>query len=610
MSKDKTDQFIKKARKVHGDKFDYSLVEYTHSRKPVMISCSNPEHSPFSQTPYYHLRGRGCYKCNTEVTSGKRKAKLIDYAKKIDDLYDNRFDTSKVNALTRDEVVSVGCPIHGYFDIKVGNLLRGNGCKKCATYGDKTAKQWFIGKSLGVHGNKYNYDKVVYLNSHDKVTITCPVHGDWQQTPSSHMTGNGCKSCSMYGNLTQKEYWLSEVIKKHKDTYDYSGVEFITLEDKVDILCHKHGIFSQRASHHLRGNGCPSCHFETKRKGRLDFIEEAVGLYGDKYDYDELKYKNNHTKTTITCKLHGSFRQQPKKHLLGEGCPICSSSKSKAESDIHNWIESLGLKTLSSDRQLIKPLELDIIIPEKKVAIEYNGVYWHSEKFGKDKNYHLNKTSLCKEQGYRLIHIWEDDYNKNPERELSFIRHTLGCSETKTIYARKTTPKEVNKDEAKKFLDAYHIQGSVGASSFIGAYLENKLVSVTAFTYKDNKSYVELVRHVNHGDYNVVGSLGKATKYFSKLCDLDIISFCDLARFDGKSYEKAGFIVDKILPPDYKYVLGDKREHKFNWRKKNIKSKISDIYDDNLTEKEMMELADIPRIWDCGKIRYIYKKRN
>ena len=533
------------------------------------------------------------------------REQFISQAKAV---HGERYDYSKVVHEGNLTPVEIVCKLHGSFYQLPKSHKRGSGCPTCVSYENKTPKQWFLDKAKEVHGDTYDYSKVAMVDKTTPITVICRTHGEYQIQPVNHLTGATCRKCKDVERRLSTKDFIKQATVIHKGKFSYEKVNCDGGKSLVDIFCREHNdYYQQRADLHLRGCGCPICKVERTRMTTEGFIKKVTKVHNGKYNYSKVVYTDNRGYVDIICPKHSVFSQAADVHIQGGGCPECSRESSKAEREILSYVREIKEDVLASNRRVISPFELDISVPKDKLAIEYNGVVWHSEKFGKDSVYHLNKTERCNEKGYRLIHIWEDDFTENPERELEFIKHALGVNDSEKIYARKTTLKPLDKKVAKSFLDKHHIQGSVGASEFLGAYYEDKLISVTAFTYKQNKSYVELVRHVNHKDYQVLGSLGKATKHFSKECKLDIISFCDLARFDGNSYLKAGFVVDKKLKPDYKYVINNKREHKFNWRKAQIKKKLPEIYDESLTEKEMMELAGIPRIWDCGKLRLIYK---
>ena len=195
----------------------------------------------------------------------------------------------------------------------------------------------FIEKAIKVHGDKYDYSKVEYVNNHTKICIICNIHGEFWQMPYKHLEGFGCAKCSykIMGkkNILTTEQFIEKAIKVHGDKYDYSKVEYVNSETKVCIICKKHGEFWQTPHIHLRGGGCKQCADEKKcnkvYKGVLNstteqFIEKAIKVHGDKYDYSKVEYVNNKTKICIICPKHGEFWQKPSSHLSGNGCNLCA----------------------------------------------------------------------------------------------------------------------------------------------------------------------------------------------------------------------------------------------------------------------------------------------
>ncbi len=430
----------------------------------------------------------------------------------------------------------------------------------------------------------------------------------------SHIKGIGCKKCGIEQAAIKNKFsqikFIEKANKVHNNKYDYSKTKYKTMNTKIKIICKKHGVFKQRPADHLnQKQGCPKCRIGIAAKNKIktakkNFIKKANIIHDYKYDYSKTKYKNVRKTIIITCPEHGDFEQVPNHHLNGNGCQKCAANGlSKGEDELASYIESLGEKVIRSDRSIINPQELDIVLPDHKLAFEYNGLYWHSEANGKDRYYHKEKTDACTNAGYRLIHIFEDDWEKNKDKIKLFIKHLVGKNDSKRIYARKCTVKLIDNKVGRIFLDKHHIQGSGKGSIYFGLYDECKLVSVTAFTKgksnTKNKDMYELSRHATKGI--VIGALGKAVKHFQRLYNTAIYTFCDLSYFDGKSYEAAGFNKVGEIVPDYKYVVGSERQHKFLWRVKNIKEKLGL---EGGTEKEMMEEAGLPRIWDCGKVRY------
>ena len=193
-----TDEFIKKAREIHGDKYDYSKVEYKNYDTKVCIIC--PKHGEFWQTPYEHLVGHGCPKCAKEKQVSRLKSSTEDFIHRAKEVHGDRYDYSKVEYVNNHIKVCIICPEHGEFwQTPNVHINRGSGCPKCAVYKkgakSKLNKEEFIRRAKEVHGDKYDYSKVEYINSQTKVCIICPEHGEFWQTPSCHLKGQGCPKC-------------------------------------------------------------------------------------------------------------------------------------------------------------------------------------------------------------------------------------------------------------------------------------------------------------------------------------------------------------------------------------------------------------------------------
>jgi hypothetical protein len=212
---------------------------------------------------------------------------------------------------------------------------------------------------------------------------------------------------------------------------------------------------------------------------------------------------------------------------------------------------------------------------------------------------------MCEDVGYRLIHIWSDDFEKNKERELLFIKSVCGNVKDKPLYARKTTVKLVeDKESVNVFMDLNHIQGKSNATFNIGLFVNDEMVGVGAFISRGENGF-ELIRYC--AKRKIIGGLGKITKWMAKNVCNRIFTFCDNSRFNGASYEHAGYYHTSDLKPDYKYIVDNVRRHKFGFRRVNIERNYPEFYSNELTEKQMMLDAGICRIYDCGKKRFEYK---
>ncbi len=486
----------------------------------------------------------------------------------------------------------------------------------------KTTEE-FIADARRVHGDKYNYSKVEYVTKRTKVIITCPIHGDFLQLPSNHLSGHGCPECGRLLveqqnklNATSTQDFVAKAKNIHGDKYNYSKVGYINAHTKVCIICPEHGEFWQQPNNHLTGKGCPDCsmmkHKLERTKHISDFIKEATEVHQGKYDYSKVEYKNTHAKVCIICPEHGEFWQTPEHHLLGYGCSKCSHLQSKPELEIIDYLKQYlkPEQIIERDREVLEGREIDILLPDFHVGIEYNGLYWHSYKMKQDINYHRDKMRLANHKGYRLIQIFEDEWIERKEVVLNKLRHVVnGDVGNPTIGARKTVISKINREIAKAFLEQYHIQGYVGSSVYLGAYYRDELVGVMTFTEEQSKMW-NLTRFTTKTDYKLPGLANKMFKYFLKNYEhKEIKSFLDLRwnqpLGDSTVYNKLGFELVKMTNPDYRYVVGNERLHKFGFRKDKLHRKYGLPL--SMTEREMCNELGFERIYDCGLAKYVYK---
>lgn len=278
-----TSEFIHKARAVHGDKYDYSKVEYVNYRTRLLIIC--PKHGEFWQRPYIHLQGKGCTKCGRErigIASSKSKEQFLQEARRV---HGDKYDYSKVKYINYQTKVTIICPIHGEFTQTPTGHLQGNGCPKCAN--DRTSLRMtteeFIQKAKAIHGNKYDYSKVEYTHNNVEVCIVCPEHGEFLQKPRLHLSGCGCPICTGKKKMRTIDF-IKRAKQIHGDKYDYSKAEYKGHAKEVCIICPEHGEFRQIASNHLRGAGCPKCGFIISGSNQRIWTKEACYELAKQYD--------------------------------------------------------------------------------------------------------------------------------------------------------------------------------------------------------------------------------------------------------------------------------------------------------------------------------------
>jgi len=319
-----SEEFIEKSKKIHGDKYDYSLVNFIDKYIKVKIIC--PDHGIFEKTPYEHLKNIGCKKCKYITSHGNNKLTTEIFIERANKIHNNEYDYSLIEYNNYETKIKIICPNHGIFEQSPASHLKGHKCSKCSGKMKYTTDE-FIENSEKIHGKKYDYSLVEYKNKNEKVKIICLIHGIFEQSPSSHCIGDGCPSCSNKFGLSKEEFIKRSNIK-HKHKYDYSLTEYKNVTSKVKIICSKHGIFEQVADSHMRGKNCKKCSIESRTEKRTmklsEFIIKANKVHNNKYNYSLTNYKNSQTKIKIICPEHGIFYQTPASHLSNIGCPECS----------------------------------------------------------------------------------------------------------------------------------------------------------------------------------------------------------------------------------------------------------------------------------------------
>lgn len=444
-----TDEFIEKVKNAEahkGHNYDYSKTEYKGNKTKVCIIC--PIHGEFWQTPSDHLNGHGCPKCAKE----KKKASLLmnieQFIQKAKQKHNNFYGYSKAIYRGYDKPLIITCPVHGDFEQTPHIHLQGCGCPECSKeyrkYVQLSNRNEFINKSKRIHKNKkYDYSKVVYINSHAEVCIICPKHGDFFQLPYIHLLGHGCPKCAKENRREHKKSDTEEFIKKSKNAhnnknYNYSKTHYVNAHTLVIITCPIHGDFEQLPYNHLNGHGCPECAKEERRKRMSLRTEEFIRMakerhIGENYSYDKTIYKNNKTPVIITCPIHGDFRQTPNVHLSGCGCPKCNMSHMEKKTMYQlekykiNYEAQKKFTWLKSDKG--RYMHLDFYLPDYNVGIECQGIqhYQSNSMFKEDtvldtKRRDSLKNSLCHTHNVSIYYI---KYDKCIEQQVNEILKDL-----------------------------------------------------------------------------------------------------------------------------------------------------------------------------------------
>jgi hypothetical protein len=553
VSKSSTEEFINKSKQIHGNRYDYSKVEYINNRTKVCIIC--PVHGEFWQTPKNHLKGQGCNKCAIKYRADKLRLTKEYFINKAISIHGTKYDYSKVEYIGINDKVCIICPEHGEFWQTPSMHLNGCGCPQCANNIKLTTEQ-FIQRAKEMHGNKYDYSKTEYKNAQTKVCIICPVHGEFWQKPTDHLNTNGCEKCGIERRAEYRTYKLN------------------------------------------------------------DFITKAQETHGNKYDYSKVEYYRSNDKVRIKCPIHGEFMQTATEHIQGSGCPKCSIIQSKAEDEIVSYIKQINsnIRIIQRERTILNRKEIDIYLPDYKIGIEYDGLAWHNEKYKIDKNYHLNKTKECKNKGIRLIHIFEDEWIFKKDAVKNMLNNILGMTDKK-ICLSECEIKNIDVTTVNKFLNKYSLQGRCVLSYNIGLYHNNKLLSVMSSrqlsnTKKDNinENVWIITKFCTIWNVNETECASKMLNHLINTKHVDrIIVHVDKRINDGEIYNKLHFEHKKDTKPDYYYVI---RQHRISKNRYTKNILFENCNDSTKTMHELMNKNGFYRIYDCGAMIFEYKVEN
>jgi len=329
--------FLLKAHEAHGNRYDYTLVEFIDARTAVTIQCK--EHGPFKQKPTKHIKGQGCPKCAYITPINKILSKAKKFIDKANKVHNGKYLYIPESYSVKDGSIKIICPIHGEFTQNRFHHISGSGCKQCGIVSrveqDTLTTEEFIERSRKVHGDLYDYSKTKYINSKNKVTIRCRVHGDFEQIPWNHYNGAKCVKCQ-------------------------NEINGLKQSNTVD-----------------------------------DFIKSAIKVHGTRYNYDKVIYFNNKKDVIVTCNIHGDFRVRPDNHLHNSaGCPICSESKGERKIRLFLELNGIDYKTeyIMPDQRKYR---YDFYLPELNILIEFDGLQHFKpiKFFGGEKAFKIQKKS-------------------------------------------------------------------------------------------------------------------------------------------------------------------------------------------------------------------------
>lgn len=557
----------------YGDRYTF-LEDYKTSTTPILCRCNVCGYE-WKKIPYELLkRGTGCPECGKKKQAKSKTFSEEEYENKLIELFGENpyeFLTPYKGFKNKIKVRHKEC---GYeFEAKPGNLIQKSlkhpVCVNCLRNNHKMTTEKYQKKLDDFFGIDKSYDVLEdFIDINTAIKHRCRIcNYEWKTSPAN-----------IYGGL----YGKTRV--------------------------------------------CPSCNNMIREDfNELTYQERLIKINSPLICLEN--YVNRDTKIKHMCTNCGyKWLVAPDNILTHKtGCPKCANkiTQSKYELDLIKMIkENSDLEVIEKDRTILDGQEIDIYVPEKKIAIEVDGLYWHCDEY-KDKNYHIDKTNKCKEKGIRLIHVFDDD---NYEIVESKIKHILGLNNNlPKVYARKCYVEEISTEYKNQFLKDNHLQGTDNSTIKLGLWYPTDegdiLVSVMTFrkpqvslgNKKNKVKYdYELSRFANCNDYLVIGSFGKLFKYFENNYKWNsIITYADLRWSVGDIYFKNNFTLDHISKPNYFYFNRNTKErfHRYSFRKQVLKKKFPELYSDNKTEFQIMNETKIyKRIYDCGNMIFTYNR--
>jgi hypothetical protein len=445
----------------------------------------------------------------------------------------------------------------------------------------------------------------------NKSKQTCLENNGVEHPLKSNIIKNKLKQTNLKNYGKESTFQVDELKNKSKQTcLDIYGVEYANQSEfikekikKTNLIKYNYTTFTQT--------------IEYKNIVKQINIVKTLNYYKKiiNNDFFQIKdYKDNqfsilHKKCNNIFEINRAslYDRLNNNRCLCTHCYPIGDNKSIKEKELINWIKELDISFIESDKTILSPKHLDIYIPSHNLGIEMNGLYWHSEIY-KDKNYHLEKSLKCLEQGIQLLHIWEDEWVFKKDIVKSIILNKLNKIENR-IYARQCEIRVIEDSKlVREFLDKNHIQGYCQSSIKLGLYHKNELVSLMTFGYRHTnaKKEFELIRFCNKINLNVIGSASKLFNYFKQNYHFNnLISYSDFRLFDGKMYKTLSFTKQHLSKPDYFWCKNLERKHRFNFNKQKL---IKDGFDSSKTEVEIMHERGYYRIFGCGQYRWIYRK--
>lgn len=594
-------------------------LEYINDHTKLNIKCPVGHIFPIILNSFKN--GRRCPTCKGLDATKRQRTPYETILKRVEDLGRKLLTTKQEyedNYSKENKFFFIECVCGNPHKTALDRLKKKCLCKKCANKKTGDRSRTPFQKILSVVESK-NWTLLSkeesYKNSETILDLICDKDHYFSATYIDLRRKNsGCPECIgqkrsshmrvPYNDLVETAALNHLTILMPENEYNKN---FRGVSKKIPMVCDicEH-LFTTSPGRINMDFGCQPCGVKrSSDKRRRTHAEVAEIIQKMGYSLVSKEYSKCLEKLEICCPKHGNFFSMLGDLVGGHRCRKCSHTSPKAQQDLFKFIKDFYPDAVDDTRRIIKPYELDIYIPSLSLAIEYNGLYWHSEEY-KQKNDHIHKMKLCNEKGIRLITIFEDEWLKRQDQVKNFLLSVIGKNDHK-IMGRKTDLRVVLKSEAVAFLKANHIQGSSAFEVAFGLYHEDELQGVVTGNKHHRQGHSKvfvLNRLAFKSSTSISGGSSKLLKvllgYARENGYERLISWSDNRWSEGNVYKSLGFALTEELGPDYSYVHKDSRISKQSCRKSNLAKRGGK----GNTEKDMALSLDLYRIWDCGKKRW------
>jgi hypothetical protein len=580
------------------------------------------------------------------ASAASRRAKAVKgFWQKVTVMYGDRYSYEKFEYLGASTKTTVTCRLHGDFVTKPTYLINGSGCPACGKEKvEATGRKRRLGmesfrqKALTVHGNTYEYPDQEYVSNKDKIRIVCPVHGEFLQKPNGHLGGKGCPACGKEAAKQSNAVVSAAVgavlldrLQGINPDWQYDLPSYRGMSKPLRAVCRLHGQFEAWPNNILSNRACPGCgkakHSEALQKRRLTLEEVARRggeVYGELFEYLKVEHTGHGAMIYGRCTKHDAeWRQAADGHAKYNPCGLCTKHLSRGEDQVFRFLSNLT-RAEQRNRSILRPKELDIYLPDANMAVEYCGEYHHSagakdeEPIARKK--HIAKYRACKEQGIRLITLWESEWKERNYAVRRLLRNAVGRSKGK-LMARKCELRRVSTQEARPFYERYHPQGGAGHGEHYALFWKGKMVACMRFVLGANDRGAGAGNRTwTLGRYatriTVAGAASRLFKAFLQDFEPPVVkSFSDNRFFDGGMYEQLGFCLEAEVGEDYVVwspklgILPKPHYQRRVLHKRLAEHGLDERFDhetDPRTEAEMTYLMGARRLYDCGKKRWVW----